>query len=340
MIQAVILSAGRGTRLNPITENLPKALLPIAGSTLIERTISTLFSSGVDHIIVGVGWLGHMIHSHISTMKRSKDILVVNAENYEEGPLQTFMAASSHLNEEKPFLILPADFILDKTIIDAVISSHLYGATPRIMTIGVDRASQIGATVHSDESDLISGLNLSKSSSAIGRCTMVIATNRGFLRYCDIAKQAGENRILSSINRMIAYNEPVRPAFVDGSWFDLDTIHDLLAANRYLLNEFTQHSAETIFVPSGDTIEISDRMNLAADIVVHPGVSLVGPLVISRESRIASNAIVGPYVSVGTGSSIGEECTISNSILFDSVVAPANRTLDGVVVHEGGIERS
>jgi NDP-sugar pyrophosphorylase family protein len=94
-----------------------------------------------------------------------------------------------------------------------------------------------------------------------------------------------------------------------------------------------------IVVPAGDTIEVGDRMNLAGDIVIDSGVSLRGPLVIQRDSRIASSAIVGPYVSMGPSSSIGEECTISNSLLLGSTEVPANRTLEGVIVHANGIER-
>jgi NDP-sugar pyrophosphorylase family protein len=161
---------------------------------------------------------------------------------------------------------------------------------------------------------------------------MTLMANHTFLRYCEIAKKAGETKVSSSINRMIAYNEPVRYIQVEGTWFDLDQPGDLLPVNNSLLKEETQYSAGTVFVPDGDTIEIGDRMTLAADIMVDPGVTLVGPLLISKSSRIASGSIIGPYVSISSESSIGEECSIKNCILLNSAEVPAHRTLEGVIV--------
>jgi NDP-sugar pyrophosphorylase family protein len=326
--------------MNPITEGIPKALFSIAGNTLIERIISQLRSAEIERIVIGVGWLGGKIRDHVSEFKNADNIEVVDVSDYEKGPLYTLKGLSSHIDKNKPFLIIPSDFITNEEIIDCVISAHLYGATPRIMTVGVDKTSNSGATVHSDEEGLISGLGLMNKSSVIGRCTMVVATDYNFMKYCDLAIQAGNNKVSDAINRMIAYNEPVRPAFVEGKWYDIDRFEDLLSANRMLLHDQVPHGADMIYVPSGDRIEVGDRMNLAGDIVIESGVSLIGPLLIQRESRISSSAIVGPFVSMAPKSSIGEECSISNSILFESVEVPANRTLEDVIVHPNGIARS
>ncbi len=318
--------------MRPITDVLPKALIQVAGIPLIERIIQNLRQCEVERIVVGVGWLGEHIREYLSTLSDGDLVRVVDVESFEYGPLQTLMTAATELDQNDDFLIMPSDCVVDKRVIETTISDHLYGSTPRVMTIGVDESAQKGATIHADETDLVTGMNLSDTASIVGRCTMTLIASAAFLSYCEIAKKAGETKVSSSINRMIAYNEPVRYTQVEGTWFDIDQPSDLLTVNSYLLKEQTRHSAGIVFVPDGDTIEIGDRMTLAADIMVDPGVTLIGPLLISESSRIASGCIIGPYVSISSESSIGEECSIKNSILLNSAEVPAHRTLEGVIM--------
>ena len=63
------------------------------------------------------------------------------------------------------------------------------------------------------------------------------------------------------------------------------------------------------------------------------GVQIVGPVHISRNSLIARGSSLGPNVSVGARSSIGEECQIRNCILFGDAEIQANRTLDNFIVY-------
>ncbi len=59
---AIILAAGRGSRLYPYTEDCPKCLTVLAGMTLLERQIATLRSAGIDDIVIVSGYLGHMLN--------------------------------------------------------------------------------------------------------------------------------------------------------------------------------------------------------------------------------------------------------------------------------------
>lgn len=64
-MQAVLLAGGLGTRLRPLTDTIPKALVPIAGRPFIEYQIDLFRSRGVDDLIVCVGHLGHLIEEHL-----------------------------------------------------------------------------------------------------------------------------------------------------------------------------------------------------------------------------------------------------------------------------------
>ena len=68
-MKAMILSAGRGLRLMPITKNTPKPLVKIGQQTLLERNINLLYQSGIREIIVNGSWLGEKIESFIANIQ-------------------------------------------------------------------------------------------------------------------------------------------------------------------------------------------------------------------------------------------------------------------------------
>ena len=61
---AMILAAGRGDRLRPITESMPKALVEVQGRSLIERHLDAVKAAGVDTVVINLGWLGEQIADH------------------------------------------------------------------------------------------------------------------------------------------------------------------------------------------------------------------------------------------------------------------------------------
>ena len=68
-MKAMILSAGRGARLMPITTNIPKPLVKVGKQTLLERNINLLYQSGITEIIVNGSWLGEQIESFIANIQ-------------------------------------------------------------------------------------------------------------------------------------------------------------------------------------------------------------------------------------------------------------------------------
>ena len=68
-MKAMILAAGLGTRLKPLTNSKPKALVNYQGSTLLDRSINFLIAQGIDEIIVNVHHFGDQIIKHLSKSK-------------------------------------------------------------------------------------------------------------------------------------------------------------------------------------------------------------------------------------------------------------------------------
>ena len=64
-MRAMILAAGLGKRLRPLTEQLPKALVPVAGKPLIEYHIDKLAAVGIDELVINTAWLGELIERRL-----------------------------------------------------------------------------------------------------------------------------------------------------------------------------------------------------------------------------------------------------------------------------------
>lgn len=78
-MQCIILAAGKGTRLRPLTENCPKPLVHVSGKPLLDHIIDSL-PSAIDEIIIVVGYLGDMIKTYYGNEYRGKKVLYVTQE--------------------------------------------------------------------------------------------------------------------------------------------------------------------------------------------------------------------------------------------------------------------
>ncbi len=65
MTEALILAAGRGERLRPTTDTLPKPLVEVGGEPLIDHHLRTLAAAGITRVVINLGWLGEQIASHV-----------------------------------------------------------------------------------------------------------------------------------------------------------------------------------------------------------------------------------------------------------------------------------
>ncbi len=75
-MQAIILAAGLGTRLKPLTDDKPKALVSLAGMTLLDRAIAYLTAQGIEQIVVNIHHFGDQIADHIARKYHDKSVLI------------------------------------------------------------------------------------------------------------------------------------------------------------------------------------------------------------------------------------------------------------------------
>ncbi len=116
-MQAVILAAGRGSRMGALTETLPKPMLEVNGKTLLEHKFDALPES-VDEIIIVTGYLGHTISERFGDSYKGRKMTYVEQENIVGGTADALWQAKNVLSDK--FLVMMGDDIYAREDIEAV----------------------------------------------------------------------------------------------------------------------------------------------------------------------------------------------------------------------------
>jgi mannose-1-phosphate guanylyltransferase len=110
-MRALLLAAGLGTRLRPLTETVPKCLVPIHGKPLLDYWLEHLFAAGIERILVNTHWLPEAVRAHVSA-SRWKDRVDLVFERELLGTGGTVLANRAWLGAG-PFLLAHADNLTD-----------------------------------------------------------------------------------------------------------------------------------------------------------------------------------------------------------------------------------
>ena len=117
-MQAVILAAGRGTRMGELTETLPKPMLEVRGKTLLEHKFDAL-PKEVHEIILIVGYLKETIQTKFGDSYKGKKLIYIEQANIVGGTMDALLQAKDHLSEK--FLVMMGDDIYSRADIDALL---------------------------------------------------------------------------------------------------------------------------------------------------------------------------------------------------------------------------
>lgn len=109
-MKAIILAGGRGKRLRPITDKIPKPLIPINGKPLIERTIKYLKKYGITEIIISSGYKSDLIKKFLKNKKNFGCEIIFSNEKTPLGTGGAIKKALKHVDEES-FLVLNGDIV-------------------------------------------------------------------------------------------------------------------------------------------------------------------------------------------------------------------------------------
>jgi len=216
-MKAMLLAAGRGERLRPLTDGIPKALVEVHGQSVLERHLESLSDAGVEDVVINLGWLGEQIQKRIGSGSAYGLNVIYSDEG--ENVLETGGGIHNalHLLGDEPFLVVNADIYTDMPVPDVELAENSLG---HLVLVPVPAYREAG------DFDLVEGLV--RNSEAPSMTYGGIAVYRPeFFDDCS----AGRFSIVPMF-RKAADEGRLQGALYEGLWADIGTSERLEAANQ------------------------------------------------------------------------------------------------------------
>jgi NDP-sugar pyrophosphorylase family protein len=313
MMQAVILAAGEGKRLRPLTKNRPKALIPIANKPIVNYPIRSLLDCGIRDIIVVVGYRKEHVIRHINRCDAPIEVVV---QKTQLGTGDALRCATPLVRED--FLVLPGDNFIDAPSISrimAVQNSVLVKEHPYPSNFGVVMVDRDGVSRIIEKPEHAPSFTVS---------TGIYHLTPDFLPYLT------ENSLTDSINGMLAGGGHLGVVMA-GEWHDAVYPWDLLALNRKVLRDISPEKSGSI----DRTAVIRGPVRIGKGATIGPFTVITGPVIIGDNAEIGSHGSIGPFVSIGDRGRIGPFTLIDRALLMDDAAIGSHSRVTEAIIGEG-----
>lgn len=234
----MILAAGLGTRLRPLTDHTPKALIDVGGMPIIQRVARRLIGAGADRLIVNTAHLAQQIEDYVRSMDGFGVDAVFSRED--PGPLETggaLLAAEAHFRKDAPFFLHNADILSDIPL-EEMYAAHRAAGDPLATVAVLDRPTT-RKLLFDDEgllgrTDETKGLDL-RVREPVGQVRAIPFAGIHVLspRIFGLMTERGAFSILDPYLRLAGQGERILPFHVDGyRWIDIGKPEQLEEARR------------------------------------------------------------------------------------------------------------
>lgn len=326
--KAILTGGGRATRLHPITTTINKHLLPLANKPMIFHAIEKVVEAGVTDIFINTNPGEAELQKYIGDGGHwGVRITFFEQTGGPQGIAHVVNEARSFIGDE-PFMFYLSDNILLGSLKEMV--GHFNEGQYHCMLAlsEVEDPERFGVPVFDEKNKLIdvwekpanppnnfavTGIYLYGPRVFFDAFDKIGKSPRGEYEISDIHSQ------LLKEGRHVGYKE------ITGWWKDTGKPNDLLVANRLLLDMVRQaHVPESVAIPNSSSIEGTVQIGRGTSIGEH--VRITGPVIIG-ENCVLEACSIGPYVTLGQGSTV-RQARIQNSIILDNGTIDCDLAID------------
>jgi glucose-1-phosphate thymidylyltransferase len=305
-VKAIIPVAGAGTKLRPLTYTQPKALIPIAGKTILSVIVDQLIEAGVTEFVFVIGYLGEKIQDYVAQQYPQLNCTFVT-QNDRMGTGHAIWLTKDAIDHEEIIIVL-GDTICDydfKSILESDISLIGVQKVDDPRSFGVAELGPQDKVLHVVEKPLIPKSNMAMVGIYFIRETPALFEALDILIQQE-AKDNVEFSLTTALDYMIMHQNISFDAFRVNTWFDCGKKETLLTTNATLL----KHNDHMHIEQHDDTV------------IIHP-VSIAKGCVIK-------NSIIGPNVTIGESTKI--ECSIIKNSIIGSYAELEDVLLHGSII--------
>lgn len=292
-MKAIIPVAGAGTKLRPLTYTQPKALIPIAGKTILGVIIDQLIDAGVTEFVFVIGYLGEKIQRYIDKTY-PQIIRTYVTQNDRRGTGHAIYITKEAVGDDEVMIVL------GDTVCDYNVKEVLKSSVSQIGVRKVDDPRRFGVAELNDKDNVVRMVEkplIPKSNMAMVGIYYIKETTSMYealgKHLSQPADENGEYHLTSALQLMLEEGIALH-AFRVNNWFDCGKKETLLSTNAILLKQMEDERGAAPIGKFNNTV------------IIHP--------VNIAEGCQISNSIIGPNVT------IGENTKVESSIIKDSII--------------------
>ncbi len=324
-MKAVILAAGEGSRMRPLTYTRPKVMLPIANKPILEHLLIEAIQAGITEFIFIVGYCDEQVRAYFGNGKRWGVNIIYRKQKKQLGTADAVRMVEGLV--EGNFLMLNGDIIADHKDI-----KKLAGKRHNTMSvIEVKDTTGLGMVELHDGKVVRIYEKTKKPPTNMANAGLYLFTPDIFGAIALTPKSPrGEYEITDSLQLLMDKGQGILSQEIS-SWLDFSYPWDLLPANEMLLGEIELQNEGEV----EENVVLKGAVHIGKNTVLRSGTYIVGPVIIGQDCEIGPNCYIRPCTSIGDGCHIGNAVEVKNSIIMrGSKIPHLNYVGDSIIGEE------
>jgi len=317
-MRAVILTAGEGTRMRPLTLTRPKTMLPVGGKPLLEYNVEALRDAGIKNITMVVGYQKESVEEHF---KNGIDFGVNIDYVTQEERLGTAHAigqvADTMNKDDEAIIVTNGDIILENKLIKNLINRYNESQAQSILVLTkVDDPSSFGVVKLEGDyiKDIIEKPPIEDAPSDLINAGIYLFDRNIFQAIKKTEKsERGEFEITDSLKIQISQGKKVLGLISHDKWIDVGRPWEFLELNEHYL----EVSESIIEGEIEEGVTIHGPIILKKGSIIRSGTYIMGPVYIGANCDVGPNTFLRRHTSIGDGVNVGNAVEIKNSIIMD-----------------------
>jgi len=322
MVKCVILAAGEGKRIHPLTFTRPKVMLPVANKPIIEWNLLNAINAGLKEFVFVVAYKSEMVRNYFGNGEKYK----VKIEYVNQGePKGTAHAIGVVERFVDDFIVLCGDTIFGENDIKNILNTK-----NSIGLYKLDNPKEYGIVETKNDKIVKIYEKMDKPFTNIINAGIYHFDKKvfNFIKKTDRSPR-GEYEITDTINMMT--EKSVVSSVILKEWRDVVYPWHLLDANEEVLKKLDEKIEGTI----EKNATIKGKVIVGKNTIVMNGSYIEGPVVIGENCKIGPNCYIRPYTSIGDSCHIGNACEVKNSIIFDNSNIPHQNYVGDSIIGSG-----
>jgi len=322
-MRAVVMAGGEGSRLRPLTANLPKPLLPVANRPVMEHVLRLLRRHGVEDTVVTLQFLASLVRNYFGDGDELGMSLQYATEQRPLGTAGSVKNAEAALRDDT-FLVISGDALTDADLSAMVAFHRSHGALVTVGLKAVPDPLEYGIVI----CDPDGRVNRFLEKPTWGQVFSDTVNTGIYVMEPEVLDEVPEDTEVDwsadVFPRLLAAGAPVFGYQFDGYWEDVGTLESYRQAHMDVLNR-------AVDVEIG-AFEVSPGVWVAEGAEIDPDVELAGPLLVGDYTRVEAGAALRPYTVIGDNVVVKSGAILERAVIHDNVFVGPRVDLRGCVV--------